>query len=156
MAIDRDTIIEQIFNNTREPATGWVSPVVDGYKAGPVRRVLHVRRCQGQGLLDEAGGFNGGKLTLSYNADAAHKEWVDAACNSIKQTLGIECQRGRRVDFATSATRSPSQKMKGMLRTGWQMDYPSIENFLRRSTHQRLLERRRLHQQGLRQAGRRG
>ena len=33
MAIDRDTIIKQIFNNTRKPATGWVSPVVEGYKA---------------------------------------------------------------------------------------------------------------------------
>ena len=33
MAIDRETIIEKIFNNTRVPATGWVSPVVDGYKA---------------------------------------------------------------------------------------------------------------------------
>ena len=37
MAIDRETIIKQIFNGTRVPATGWVSPVVDGYKAEPVR-----------------------------------------------------------------------------------------------------------------------
>ena len=37
MAIDRDTIIKQIFNGTRVPATGWVSPVVDGYKADAVR-----------------------------------------------------------------------------------------------------------------------
>ena len=29
MAINREEIIKQIFNNTRVPATGWVSPVVD-------------------------------------------------------------------------------------------------------------------------------
>ena len=28
-----EAIIKAIFNGTREPATGWVSPVVDGYKA---------------------------------------------------------------------------------------------------------------------------
>ena len=33
-AIDRDLIVKQIFSNTRTPATGWVSPGVDGYKAG--------------------------------------------------------------------------------------------------------------------------
>ena len=33
-AIDRDLIVKQIFSDTRTPATGWVSPVVDGYKAG--------------------------------------------------------------------------------------------------------------------------
>ena len=37
MAIDRDLINKQIFNGTRTPVEGWVSPVVDGYKAGSVR-----------------------------------------------------------------------------------------------------------------------
>src|SRR6478736_985510 len=104
MAIDRDTIIKQIFNGTKVPATGWVSPVVDGYKAD--------------------------KITLSYNADAAHKEWTEATCNSIKQTLGVECQAVGVVDFATFRSQIADRKMKGLFRTGWQMDYPSIENFL--------------------------
>ena len=34
------------------------------------------------------------------------------------------------VDFATFRDQITDQKMKGMFRTGWQMDYPSIENFL--------------------------
>ena len=33
MAIDRDLIVKQIFNDTRTPAAGWVSPGVDGFKA---------------------------------------------------------------------------------------------------------------------------
>ena len=37
MAIDRDLIIKQIFNGTRTPATGWVSPGVDGYKRRHLR-----------------------------------------------------------------------------------------------------------------------
>ena len=49
MAIDRDTIIKQIFNGTRDPATGWVSPVVDGYKADQCGEYCKYDPAQGQG-----------------------------------------------------------------------------------------------------------
>ncbi len=77
----------------------------------------------------EAGGFTG-KLTIAYNADSAHKEWVEAVCNSIKQSLAIECAGAPSVDFATFLqlrTRQEDQRHVP-LRLG--MDYPSIENFL--------------------------
>ena len=130
MAIDRDTIIKQIFNNTRVPATGWVSPVVDGYKAEQCGEFCKYDPAKAKALLEEAGGFKGDKITLSYNADAAHKEWTEAVCNSIKQALGVECVATGVVDFATFRAEIGDRKMKGMFRTGWQMDYPSIENFL--------------------------
>ena len=107
-------------------------------------------------LLAEAGGFKGDKITLSYNADAAHKEWTEATCNSIKQALGVECQAVGVVDFATFRSQIGDRKMKGLFRTGWQMDYPSIENFLAPIFKTGcVLERRRLLQPGLRQAPRR-
>jgi oligopeptide transport system substrate-binding protein len=130
MAIDRPTIIKQIFNNTRVPATGWVSPVVDGYKAEQCGEYCKFDAAKAKALLQEAGGFKGDKMTLSYNADAAHKEWTEAVCNSIKQSLGVECTAVGVVDFATFRAQIGDRKMKGMFRTGWQMDYPSIENFL--------------------------
>ena len=34
------------------------------------------------------------------------------------------------VDFKTFRTQVKKREMKGLFRTGWQMDYPSIENFL--------------------------
>jgi oligopeptide transport system substrate-binding protein len=130
MAIDRDTIIKQIFNNTRVPATGWVSPVVDGYKADQCGEYCKFDAAKAKAKLDEAGGFKGSKMTLSYNADAAHKDWTEATCNSIKQALGVDCVATGVVDFATFRAQIGDRKMKGMFRTGWQMDYPSIENFL--------------------------
>jgi oligopeptide transport system substrate-binding protein len=130
MAIDRETIIKQIFNGTRVPATGWVSPVVDGYKAEQCGEFCKYDPAKAKALLEQAGGFKGDKITLSYNADAAHKEWTEATCNSIKQALGVECQAVGVVDFATFRSQIADRKMKGLFRTGWQMDYPSIENFL--------------------------
>ena len=34
------------------------------------------------------------------------------------------------VDFATFNKKIDADELKGMFRSGWQMDYPSIENFL--------------------------
>ncbi len=130
MAVNRDEIIKQIFNNTRKPATGWVSPVVDGYKAGACGEYCVYDPAKAKAKLDEAGGFKGDKITLSYNADASHKEWTEATCNSIKQALGVDCVATGVVDFATFRSLIVNRKMKGMFRNGWQMDYPSIENFL--------------------------
>ncbi|MGL5867225.1 MAG: peptide ABC transporter substrate-binding protein [Dermatophilaceae bacterium] len=129
MAIDRETIVKQIFNNARVPATGWVSPVVDGYKADACGEFCRYDKAKAKALLDEAGGFPG-TITLSYNDDAGHKAWAEAACNSIKDALGVKCQATSVVDFATFRTQIADRKMKGMFRTAWQMDYPSIENFL--------------------------
>lgn len=130
MAIDRDTIIKKIFNGARVPATGWVSPVVDGYKAEQCGEFCKFDPAKAKALLAEAGGYKGDKLTITYNADGAHKEWTEASCNSIKQTLGIECAAVSKVDFATMLKDLGDRKIKSMWRLAWQMDYPSIENFL--------------------------
>ena len=130
MAINREAIIKAVFNGTREPATGWVSPVVDGYKADVCGEFCKYDPAKAKEQLAKAGGFKGGKMTLSYNADSSHKEWTEAACNSIKQALGVDCVATPVVDFATFRGQIQDRKMKGMFRTGWQMDYPSIENFL--------------------------
>ncbi len=129
LAIDRQTIINNVFDGTREPATDWSSPVVNGYKAGVCGEWCNFDPTKAKQMLDQAGGFDG-KLTLAYNADGGHKEWVDATCVSIKNALGIECVGKPTADFATFRDEVVNKQMTGMFRTGWQMDYPSIENFL--------------------------
>lgn len=129
MAIDRQTIINNVFNGTREVATGWVSPVVNGYKAGVCGEYCNFDAAKAKEMFDAAGGFDG-KLTLAYNADGGNKGWVDATCVSISNALGVECVGKPTADFATFRTEVVNKEMTGMFRTGWQMDYPSIENFL--------------------------
>ena len=129
MAIDRKTIIDKVLAGTQIPATGWVSPVVDGYKADACGEFCVYDPAAAKALFDKAGGYNG-KLTLSYNADGDHKAWTEATCNSIKDALKVDCVAVAVPDFATFRTQITDRTMKGMFRTGWQMDYPSIENFL--------------------------
>jgi oligopeptide transport system substrate-binding protein len=129
MAIDRELIIEKVFNNTREPATGWVSPVVDGFEAGACAEFCEYNKEQAKKLFDEVDGFKG-PITIAYNGDASHKDWVDAACTSISEALEVECLGKATPTFAEFRKNITERKQKGLFRAGWQMDYPSIENFL--------------------------
>jgi oligopeptide transport system substrate-binding protein len=128
-AIDRDLISKQIFNNTVTPATGWVSPVVDGYKGGACGDSCTFDPAAAKAAFEAAGGYKG-TLTMTYNADSPNKAWSEAVCNSVKNALGIECTAVPTVDFATFNKKIDANELKGMFRSAWQMDYPSIENFL--------------------------
>ncbi len=129
MAIDRQKVINDQFDGARRPADGWAAPGVAGYKAGACGDFCTFDAAKAKALFQEAGGFNG-KLTISYNADSDHKPWVTATCNSIRSTLGVDCVATPVTDFATFRDQIGQQKMKGMFRSGWIMDYPHIENFL--------------------------
>ena len=128
-AIDRDLITKNIFQGSRVPADSWVSPVADGFKAGACGEWCTYDPEAATQLLEQAGGYEG-TLTLSYNADGPNAEWTEAACNSIRNAIGIDCVATPVVDFATFRAAINAREMTGLFRTGWQMDYPSIENFL--------------------------
>ena len=123
-------IIKVAFYDTREPATGWVSPVVDGYKAGACGPCCTFNPEQAKQLTRRRAATTARSRSAT-TRDAPHKEWVEAACNSIKNTLGrVECLPKPSVDFATFRTSITEREQKGLFRAGWQMDYPAIENFL--------------------------
>ncbi|WP_216853107.1 peptide ABC transporter substrate-binding protein [Phytoactinopolyspora halotolerans] len=129
MAIDRETITESIFHGSREPATGWVAPGVAGYEPGVCGDNCTYDPERARELFDEAGGYDG-TMTLSYNSDGDNKPWVDAVCNSIKNTLGVDCVGVPVADFSTFRSQINNREMTGMFRNLWQADYPSIESFL--------------------------
>ncbi|WP_335940619.1 peptide ABC transporter substrate-binding protein [Streptomyces sp. PTD5-9] len=136
MAVNREQITHQIFQNTRTPATDWTSPVLGaqgGFKAGLCGAPCEFDAARAKKLIQEGGGIPGGRLTITYNADTgSHKEWVDAVCNSINRVMGdnnacVGSPVGTFADFRDQVSR---QKPTGAWRAGWQMDYPLIQNFL--------------------------
>jgi oligopeptide transport system substrate-binding protein len=129
MAIDRQSIIDNIFHGTRDPASGWVAPGVEGYEAGVCGEYCTYQPERARELLDEAGGFSD-TLTLAYNADGENKPWVDATCHSISNTLDIECLGVPVADFSTFRTQIDQREIGGLFRNVWQADYPSVESFL--------------------------
>ncbi|GGK26861.1 peptide ABC transporter substrate-binding protein [Streptomyces camponoticapitis] len=136
MAINRKQITETIFQKTRTPASDWTSPVLGesgGFRAGLCGKACDFDPAAAKQLINDGGGLPGGRIQLSYNADTgSHKDWIDAVCNSINNTLGNDraCV-GRPIGtFADFRSQITQQKMPGPFRAGWQMDYPLIQNFL--------------------------
>jgi oligopeptide transport system substrate-binding protein len=129
MAINRELIAREIMHSSVVPAHGWAPSVVDGATDTACGEFCTFDAAQAKQLYDEAGGYNG-PLTLTVNGDADHKNWADAVCNSIKNAVAAECIVQVTPDFATFNRQIDANELMGMFRTGWQMDYPSIENFL--------------------------
>ncbi|GGV51442.1 peptide ABC transporter substrate-binding protein [Kitasatospora herbaricolor] len=130
MAIDRATITKTVLQGSRAPASAWVAEGVEGYKQGNCGNFCNFDPAQAKQLITEGGGVPGNKLTITYNADGGHKEWVDAVCNSIRQNTGVDCVGDPKVDFKTARAAITGHTVTGAFRTGWVQDYPLNANFL--------------------------
>ncbi|WP_020670336.1 ABC transporter substrate-binding protein [Amycolatopsis nigrescens] len=128
MAIDRQQIVDTVMSGTYRPATSWIGQGIEGYRPDvcgeacvydPVKAKEHLAKS----------GFTG-KLTIASNADGGRKEPLVAACNSIKNALGIECDFVPATSFGQYRGIVTSSQLTGMGRSDWSADYPSIENFL--------------------------
>ena len=92
MAIDRDLINKQIFNGTGRRLTGWVSPVVDGFKAGACGECCKFDPAEAKAAVRRSRRLQGWPADHRPSTPTAgHKPWAEAACNSIKNTLGLDC-----------------------------------------------------------------
>lgn len=131
MAIDRDTITKTVLQGTREPATGFVAKGVLGFQPDVMGEVATFDAAKAKALIKEGGGVPGNKISIQYNADGGHKEWVDAVCNSIRQATGVECTGDSKPDFQADLDVRDARKVKSFYRSGWVLDYPVNANFLR-------------------------
>ncbi|KJK58873.1 peptide ABC transporter substrate-binding protein [Saccharothrix sp. ST-888] len=131
MAIDRDTITKTVLQGSRMPADSWVAPGVAGYKKGACGEACTFNPAKAKELIAAGGGVPNNKVTILYNADGGHKDWVDAVCNSIRQNTGVECVGDPKPDFKTARDLIDGHKVDSIMRSAWQQDYPLNANFLR-------------------------
>ncbi|SDD02902.1 peptide ABC transporter substrate-binding protein [Actinokineospora iranica] len=128
MSINRQEIIDKIFDGTRIPADGWVNPAVPGYAKDQCGEVCTFNPTKAKEYLAKSG-FTG-SISLKTNADGGHKDWMTAVCNNVINTLGIGCTYDPIPTFAETRQQINSRQIRGLFRSGWIADYPSIENFI--------------------------
>ncbi|MPZ71092.1 MAG: ABC transporter substrate-binding protein [Actinobacteria bacterium] len=129
MAIDRQPIIDAIYNGSLQAADAFVSPVVDGYRPGACGQACVYDPEAAKALFDEAGGIDG-PVTMWFNSGAGHEEWMEAVANQWRQTLGIEEIVFESLEFADYLGRLDEGTIEGPFRLAWAMDYPSAENYI--------------------------
>ncbi|MEU6272533.1 ABC transporter substrate-binding protein [Streptomyces populi] len=131
MAIDRATITKTVLQGTREPATGWVAKGVLGYEPNAGGDVFKYDPTKAKALIKEGGGVPGNKISIQFNADGGHKEWVEAVCNSITNATGVKCSGDSKADFQADLNARDAHEVKSMYRSGWVLDFPMNANFIR-------------------------
>jgi len=129
MAIDRQPIIDAIFNGSFQAAKSVVSPVVAGSREDPCGANCAYDPEAAKALFDEAGGYDG-TLTLWFNSGAGHEKWMEAVSNQLRQNLGIQKIEFKSLEFAEYLGLLDEEKVTGPFRLGWVMDYPSPQNYL--------------------------
>ncbi|MEU1298308.1 peptide ABC transporter substrate-binding protein [Streptomyces shenzhenensis] len=131
MAIDRDTITKTVLQGTREPATGWVAKGVLGYQPNAAGDVTKYDAAKAKELIKAGGGVPGNAISIQYNADGGHKDWVEAVCNSITKATGVKCTGDSKADFQADLNARDAKEVKSLYRSGWVLDYPFNANFVR-------------------------
>lgn len=133
MSIDRKTVAEKIFHGTATPAVDFLAAPISAYsKELKGNEVLKYNPSKAKELWAKANAISpwSGEFGIAYNADGTAKNWVEAVCNYIKNTLDIDAKS---IPMSTSdefLSNVDSGKMTSAYRSGWGPDYPSADNYL--------------------------
>ncbi len=122
MAIDRQTIIDTIFNGAREPATGVIPPVLPEYR-GDACNYCDFDAETARQMYEDAGGPS--ELTIYFNSGAGHEEWTEAVANMWQQNLPIDSISFESLEFAQYLDLHDEEVITGPYRLGWVLSYPS-------------------------------
>ncbi len=128
MAIDRETIVDQIFEGSRAAANGFAPPLAPGATGG-CENTEHNPEMAKE-LFDAAGGIDG-SFSVYFNSGGGHEDWIEAVANQWEQTLGITDLEFVGQEFAPYLdVLQADGGIDGPYRLGWLWDLPSAENFL--------------------------
>ncbi|MDG4793916.1 ABC transporter substrate-binding protein [Micromonospora sp. WMMD1082] len=130
LSIDRQSIIDAVFDGRFTPASGFVAPTFEGAREGVCKYCTKDVEKAKQ-LLAEAGGWPAGKkLTLWANAGAGHDQWLQAVGDQIREALGIDYELRVNLQFPEYLDTADKKKFTGPFRLGWGPDYPFLETYL--------------------------
>ncbi|MFD6760417.1 peptide ABC transporter substrate-binding protein [Streptomyces roseolus] len=130
MAIDRKGVTQAIYNGVYKPATSLVGDMIPGHRPDACGRTCAYDPEAAKQLFEAAGGFEG-PLELHFsNADTTYEQWMTSIAHQLRDNLGIQDVRFRKMAPADLSALLNEGKNKGPFRQNWVIDYPSIQNYL--------------------------
>ncbi|WP_225731327.1 MULTISPECIES: ABC transporter substrate-binding protein [unclassified Nocardia] len=133
MAVDRVLIADKIFHGLRIPARDFTASTLPGFNPNlPGVDVLNYNPDEAKKVWAQADAISpwSGQFQIAYNSDGGHQPWVDAVCNSIKNTLGIDAVGAPYAAFKDMRSAITNKTIGKGFRYGWQGDYPTMLQFL--------------------------
>jgi oligopeptide transport system substrate-binding protein len=128
MAINRVSLINQIFGGVPKPADGLVPPNVQGYVPDACGDLCTYQPAKARQLFAESG-FKG-PITLTSNIDSGNEAWMKVVCAQLQQTLGRQCTFLPSPTLGAYFTGLYTHTETQIFRTAWVADYPAIDDFM--------------------------
>jgi ABC-type oligopeptide transport system substrate-binding subunit len=129
LALDREAIIDRVLNGDYEPATDVIPGFVPGSRDDACEYCEYDPERAKQ-LFEEAGGIPGNKISIWFNNDGGHEQWVQAMAQGWQQDLGLDFEFKSQPFTPYLGALDTRSKVDGPYRLGWLPDYPSPENYL--------------------------
>ncbi|BDR53193.1 ABC transporter substrate-binding protein [Bombiscardovia nodaiensis] len=137
MSIDRKQVIDKVLGGLGMQPTDFTAPTIPGYSKNlKGADALKYNPKKAKELWAQADAISkwpaDQTFKLAYNSDGGAKDSYDAIANSIKNTLGIKAEGQPVPTFSEFRNNVAGRKYRdAALRSSWQPDYPSPENYLK-------------------------
>ena len=130
LAIDRQRIIDELYDGQYVPAHGVISPNFPGHRTDAGRYCRYDPE-SARRLLEQGGGWAGGVLQLHSNVGGAHEAWLVLVAEHLRANLGIESKLRVELPFSDYFEQAKNRGYLGMFRRAWAPDYAWPESYLR-------------------------
>ncbi|WP_239376470.1 ABC transporter substrate-binding protein [Frankia sp. Cj5] len=129
MAINRESLVETVFDGTRVAAHSFLQPGIPGYRENTCGAACQFNPAKARELLRQSG-FTG-PVEITYNVDGGSRDWVDAVCGQLKENLGVDCVEKAEAKYSDLLTKLKARTLGlGVFRSAWTYDYPAPESIL--------------------------
>ena len=125
LAIDRDKIIDKLFEGSREAADCVFPPVIDDDDSNAWEYCKYDAE-QAQQIVDD-NNLAGTTITLSYNSDGGHEDIMSIIQEDL-EAVGFQVEQSS-MEWASYLDSLGSGNYQ-VGRLGWIADYPTMDNFI--------------------------
>lgn len=122
MAIDRQSIIDVIFDGSRTPARSVIPPTLPAHRDDACEYCEYDPEAAAE-LYEQTDGVD--DLQLYFNSGAGHEEWMESVALQLEENLGITDVEFTSLEFAEYLPLLQSGENEGPFRLGWVTVYPS-------------------------------
>ncbi len=134
LAIDRESLAENVLDNSHLPAGSFVPPLVPGALAAEAEaETVGFNPEAAVELWRQADAISPftGVIPVHFNSDLSdNHDWGPTVARQVSQVLGVQAEPVPGGDYVRFHYDFNDVRFDGLYRTGWMSDYPSMRNYL--------------------------
>jgi peptide/nickel transport system substrate-binding protein/oligopeptide transport system substrate-binding protein len=129
MGINRQEIIDAIFQGQGKVLDTFTPEMIPGYKAGTAAEFTKFDASAAKALLDSSSWPKGQKVQLWINSGSTGEKILKAIGDQLNKNLGLEYEM-KTLEWAEFLQKKSDHELTGPFFTGWSPDYALSQNYM--------------------------